>query len=48
VETEQVQKTASQDLKPKYEPPKVKVMDEAAVLTAFQVNASGATAWWSC
>ncbi|MDP9264333.1 MAG: hypothetical protein M3O85_08455 [Acidobacteriota bacterium] len=48
METEKVQKATSQDLKPKYEAPKVKVMDEAAVLTAFQVNASAATAWWSC
>ena len=33
--------------KPKYEAPAVKVMDEAEVLTAFQVTAAGATMWWT-
>lgn len=35
------------DTKPAYETPKVKVMDEAEVLTAFQVTAAGATMWWT-
>jgi hypothetical protein len=34
-------------VKPKYEPPTVRVMDESEVLTAFQVTAAGATMWWS-
>jgi hypothetical protein len=34
-------------VKPQYETPKVKVMDEAEVLTAFQVTAAGATMWWT-
>jgi len=33
--------------KPKYETPKVKLMDESEVLTAFQVTAAGATMWWT-
>ncbi len=35
------------DTKPAYESPKVRVMDEAEVLTAFQVTAAGATMWWT-
>jgi hypothetical protein len=35
------------NVKPKYEPPTVRVMDESEVLTAFQVTAAGATMWWS-
>lgn len=39
--------TGDTHAKPKYEPPVVRVMDEAEVLTAFQVTAAGATMWWS-
>ena len=41
------QATLEAAAKPKYEPPQVKVMDEAEVLTAFQVTAAGATMWWT-
>lgn len=40
--------TDSQDTKPKYETPKVKIMDEEAILTAFQVRTFAPTAWWAC
>ena len=31
----------------KYEAPKIKVMDEAEMLAAFQVTAGGTVTWWS-
>jgi hypothetical protein len=31
----------------KYEVPKIKVMDEAEMLAAFQVTAGGTVTWWS-
>ena len=32
-----------------YQPPVVRVMTEAEVLSAFQVTAAGSTAgWWAC
>jgi hypothetical protein len=31
----------------KYEVPKIKVMDEAEMLAAFQVTAGGTVSWWS-
>jgi hypothetical protein len=32
--------------KPKYETPKIKVMTEEEVLSAFQVTAAGTNMWW--
>ena len=32
--------------KPQYEPPKITVMSDAEILTAFQI-APAATTWWS-
>ncbi len=32
--------------KPKYEPPKLQVMDESEILAAFQVHVAAAT-WWT-
>jgi hypothetical protein len=32
--------------KPKYETPRIKVMTEQEVLSAFQVTAAGTTMWW--
>jgi len=43
VDTKKMESTT----KPQYETPKVKVMDEAEVLTAFQVTAAGGTMWWT-
>jgi len=37
----------SDNAKPEYETPTVKVMDESEVLTAFQVTAAGGTMWWA-
>ena len=34
------------DQKPKYDPPKIRVMTEQEVLSAFQVTAAGTTMWW--
>ncbi len=34
-------------MKPSYEAPKIKVLSEAEVLSAFQVTAAGGTMWWS-
>lgn len=34
------------DLEPLYVPPVVRVMTEAEILSAFQVNAAGTMAWW--
>jgi hypothetical protein len=32
--------------KPKYETPRIKVMTEQEVLSAFQVTAAGTAMWW--
>jgi hypothetical protein len=32
--------------KPKYEAPRIRVMTEQEVLSAFQVTAAGTTMWW--
>ena len=32
--------------KPKYEPPRIRVMTEQEVLSAFQVTAAGTSMWW--
>jgi hypothetical protein len=32
--------------KPKYAPPKIRLMTEQEVLSAFQVTAAGTTMWW--
>ena len=32
--------------KPKYEAPRIRVMTEQEVLTAFQVTAAGTSMWW--
>jgi hypothetical protein len=34
------------DSKTKYEPPRIKVLTEEEVLSAFQVTAAGTTMWW--
>ena len=33
--------------KPDYEPPVVRLMNEAEVLSAFQVTAAGTSTWWA-
>jgi hypothetical protein len=33
--------------KPKYETPRIKVMNEQEVLSAFQVTAAGTSMWWT-
>jgi len=33
--------------KPKYETPRIKVMTEQEVLSAFQVTAAGTNMWWT-
>lgn len=32
--------------KPKYETPRIRVMTEEEVLSAFQVTAAGTSMWW--
>jgi hypothetical protein len=32
--------------KPKYEAPRIRVMTEQEVLSAFQVTAAGTSMWW--
>jgi hypothetical protein len=32
--------------KPRYEPPRIRVMTEQEVLSSFQVTAAGTTMWW--
>jgi len=32
--------------KPKYEAPRIRVMTEEEVLSAFQVTAAGTSMWW--
>lgn len=34
------------DQKPQYETPRIRVMTEQEVLSAFQVTAAGTTMWW--
>lgn len=34
-------------VKPEYEAPVVRVMNETEVLSAFQVTAAGTTTWWA-
>ncbi|MHB8653640.1 MAG: hypothetical protein ACYDA9_07160 [Terriglobia bacterium] len=45
--TETVKATPEKPSKPKYAAPKIKVLTEAEVLSAFQVTAAGTTMWWS-
>jgi len=33
--------------KPKYEAPRIRVMSEEEVLSAFQVTAAGSQMWWT-
>jgi hypothetical protein len=33
-------------VRPKYEPPKIKVMDEQEVLSVFQVVQASGASWW--
>jgi len=33
--------------KPKYEAPRIRVMTEQEVLSAFQVTAAGTSMWWA-
>jgi hypothetical protein len=44
---ETIEPTLEDSSKPKYAPPKIKVLNEAEVLSAFQVTAAGGTMWWS-
>jgi hypothetical protein len=44
---ENVQENPEIISKPKYETPKIKVLNEAEVLSAFQVTAAGGTMWWT-
>ncbi len=48
METGKLERAGSEPRKPEYETPKIKVMDEAEVLSAFQVTAANATLWWAC
>jgi hypothetical protein len=41
-----VAKKEKQDQKTKYEVPRIKVLTEQEVLSAFQVTAAGTTMWW--
>jgi len=34
--------------RPVYEPPQIRVMSEAEVLSSFQVLSASVTSWWSC
>lgn len=38
--------TKESEQKPKYEPPRIRVMTEQEVLSAFQVTAAGTSMWW--
>lgn len=42
----QLPKTPEKEQKPKYEVPKIKVLTEEEVLSAFQVTAAGTHMWW--
>ena len=33
--------------KPKYEAPRIRIMTEQEVLSAFQVTATGTSMWWN-
>ena len=48
MEARELEKAVSENRKPEYETPKIKVLDEAEVLSAFQVTAANATTWWAC
>ena len=39
--------TGPQSDRPQYVVPVVRVMNEAEILSAFQVNAAGTMAWWT-
>ena len=39
--------SAISESKPKYETPRVRVMNEEEALSAFQVTAAGSGMWWS-
>ena len=38
--------TLKQNDMPKYDAPRIKVLTEAEVLSAFQVTAAGTSMWW--
>jgi hypothetical protein len=38
--------TKEAEQKPKYEVPRIRVMTEQEVLSAFQVTAAGTSMWW--
>jgi hypothetical protein len=38
--------TKEAEQKPKYEAPRIRVMTEQEVLSAFQVTAAGTSMWW--
>jgi hypothetical protein len=42
----QSQKPNENESKPKYETPRIKVLTEEEVLSAFQVTAAGTHMWW--
>ena len=42
-----ITETATETRRQSYEPPKVKMMDEAEMLSAFQVTAGGSVSWWA-
>lgn len=46
---EAIKAIAEASQKPNYEAPVVRIMSEAEVLAAFQVNATSSTmGWWAC
>jgi hypothetical protein len=44
---EMQQSSVEISVKPEYTAPTVRVMNEAEILSMFQVTAAGTTAWWS-
>jgi hypothetical protein len=42
----QLQNSPEKEQKPKYEAPRIKVLTEEEVLSAFQVTAAGTSMWW--
>jgi hypothetical protein len=48
MEIAKLEQAVAEQRKPEYETPQVKVLDEAEVLSAFQVTAANATVWWAC
>jgi hypothetical protein len=42
----QLPKSDEKEQKPKYETPRIKVLTEEEVLSAFQVTAAGTNMWW--